>query len=354
MSQSVPITKAALKAQASILRNHEHLLALELAGKEPEARYQLVFSRLLRPDPFRLFGMGMGPDTPFTLGTDQRDQIVPRLAERLMPLRPGAVVLDVGAGDGQTTAYALEGRLQPLTFLPVDIAEGALARYRDLFASRFPQLKVGRSLAAGIDEMVTATPGSPAFLEERVDMVMVIHAIYFTADVARFLRFAHDRLLPGGKLVIAFGVDNGRYSGGLAQAYRKLHPAAGEEPPHATGDELDRFFGLETGELPEGESRRACEERLGARLGGRLFRVAEVIRQPTRLYAHDFGDLLAMGFITGLVPQDDEELLHQIAFVSERLQQEPERFDLRLTLTGPRARMLSVAQPQIVLGLEKA
>ncbi len=354
MTQSVPISSAALKRQASILRNYERLLALELGDKRPEEFYELVFSRLLKPDPFRLFEMGQGPEAPFMLGTDQRDQIVPRLAERLMPLRPGALVLDVGSGDGQTTAYALEGRLQPLSFLPLDTAEGALERYRDLFASRFSNVTVRRSLTAGIDEVVTAEPGSAAAVDERLDMIIVIHAIYFTADIGRFLTYAHERLLPGGKMLIAFGEKSGRYSGRLVEEYWSANLPPDGSHDHLLGNVIESFFGIETAGKTAEADRAACEAALQQRLGAKRFRVAEVIRQPTRLFAHDFGDLLASAFITGLMPRDKAEAERQIAFVSARLQAEPEAYDLRLTLSGPRARMLSVAQPQILIGLEKA
>ncbi len=353
MTQSIPITKSALKKQASLMRSYERLLTLELDGKEPEEFYELVFSRLVKPDPFRLFEMGLGLEAPFMLGTDQRDQIVPRLAERLMPLRPGALVMDVGSGDGQTTAYALEGRLQPLSFLPLDTAEGALERYRDLFASRFPNVTVSRSIAAGIDQMVTAEAGSAAAVEERLDMVIVIHAIYFTADIARFLGHIHERLLPGGKMLIAFGEKSGRYSSRLAEEYWAENDRSTELQDHQLGNVIETFFGIETAGKTADADRGACEEVLNQRLGGSLFRVAEVIRQPTRLFAHDLGDLLATPFLTGLMPRDSEELRRQVAFVSARLQDEPEAYDLQLTLSGPRARMLSVAQPQILIGLEK-
>ncbi len=353
MTQSVPITKSALQAQASTLRSYERLLALELGGLEQDQLYELVFSRLIKPDPFRLFQIGLEPHAPFMLGTDQRDHIVPRLAERLMPLRPGAVVLDVGSGDGQTTAYSLEGRLQPITFLPLDTAEGALQRYRDLFASRFPQVTVPRGIQAGIDKVVTAAPASAAAMEERLDMIIVIHAIYFTTDIARFLRFAHDRLLPGGKMVIAFGEKSGVYSGRMTEEYLAIHSRPEGGRNYLLGDVLERFFGIETAAANAEGDRRTCEEKLAERLGSDLFRVTEVIHQPTRLFAHDFGDLIAAALISGLVPTDDDELRRQIAFVSERLQEDPEGYDLRLTLTGSRARMLSVAQPQIVIGLEK-
>ena len=46
------------------------------------------------------------------LGTDQRDMLVPKLAETLLVLPPGGYVLDIGSGDGQTTSYALRGTIR--------------------------------------------------------------------------------------------------------------------------------------------------------------------------------------------------------------------------------------------------
>jgi hypothetical protein len=37
-------------------------------------------------------------------------------------------VLDIGSGDGQTTSYALEGRSEPLSLVPVDPMEDSLQR----------------------------------------------------------------------------------------------------------------------------------------------------------------------------------------------------------------------------------
>jgi hypothetical protein len=46
-------------------------------------------------------------------------------------------------------------------------------------------------------------------------------------------------------------------------------------------------------------------------------------------------------------------LTRQIAYVSERLQEIPDVFDLRVHVSGPRARMFSVTQPQLFLAVEK-
>ena len=46
-------------------------------------------------------------------------------------------------------------------------------------------------------------------------------------------------------------------------------------------------------------------------------------------------------------------LARQIAYVSERLQESPDVFDLRVHVSGPRARMFSLAQPQLFVAVEK-
>jgi hypothetical protein len=45
--------------------------------------------------------------------------------------------------------------------------------------------------------------------------------------------------------------------------------------------------------------------------------------------------------------------VRQIAYVSERLQESPDVFDLRVHFSGPRAHMFSLAQPQLFLAVEK-
>jgi len=349
MTESIPLTREALQPQAHLFRSFERLMELELGGLTVDSLYEAIFSRLVKPDPFRVFGIGSEPDLPYMLGTDQRDYFVRLMAERLATLRPDAVLLDIGSGDGQTTAAALENISQPLTFIPLDPAEGALRRYQDLFASHFPHLSVPRMVIAGIDDMLAAEPGSADAVDEELDMILAIHALYFCTDLVRFFQFAHDLLQPGGRVLVLFAECEGRFSGRMNQEFRSRYPASAYLGHHTGDNYVDRFFGV----LDPKAGREVCEAVLRDRLGGDLFRVADVIRQPTRLFGNDLGDIIACAFLTGLTPSDDDELRQQIKFVSNRLQEAPEVFDLRLTMTGPRARMLSVSQPQIFIELEK-
>ena len=119
MTVSFPLTAAALREHASDFCVYEQQLALELGGLSGLQINELTFARLTKPDPLRLFRLDC-EEGVLMLGTDQRDMLVPKLAETLLVLPPGGYVLDIGSGDGQTTSYALEGRSEPLS--PADRA----------------------------------------------------------------------------------------------------------------------------------------------------------------------------------------------------------------------------------------
>ena len=111
---------------------------------------------------------------------------------------------------------------------------------------------------------------------------------------------------------------------------------------------LDEIFGLENGTV----SRSDCEASLQKALARNDLRVVEVLNQPARIYGHDLGDMIAFAFINKM-PMIDQNLTRQIAYVSERLQESPDVFDLRVHFSGPRAHMFSLAQPQLFLAVEK-
>ena len=118
MTVSFPLTAAALREHARDFHVYEQQLALELGGLSGLQINELTFPRLTKPDPLRLFGLACGGEGVLMLGTDQRDMLVPKLAETLLVLPPGGFVLDIGSGNGKTTSYALEGRSEPLSLVP--------------------------------------------------------------------------------------------------------------------------------------------------------------------------------------------------------------------------------------------
>ena len=348
MTDFFPLTAAALREHASDFHVFEQQLALELGGLSGLQINELTFARLTKPDPLRLFGLDRGGEEVLMLGTDQRDMLVPKLAETLLVQPSGGYVLDIGSGNGQTTSYALEGRSEPLCLVPVDPMEDSLQGYQDLFRTVHPKTSVPRVIASGIDELIEAQSVDPATLPESFDAVISAHSIYFSSNAPGFLSFGLDRLRPGGKFILVFAEGLGRFTGAMTLGYLDKYGLDPEGKERRTQTALDQMFGLANGPL----SRSDCQASLQKALARNDFRVAEVLTQPTRIYGHDLGDMIAFAFINKL-PMIDQNLTRQIAYVSERLQESPDVFDLRVHVSGPRARMFSLSQPQLFLAVEK-
>jgi SAM-dependent methyltransferase len=348
MTDSFPLTAAALRKHASYFHVYEQQLALELGGLSGLQINQLTFARLTKPDPLHLFGSDRGGEGVLMLGTDQRDMLVPKLAETLLVLPPGGYVLDIGSGDGQTTSYALEERSEPLCLVPLDPMEDSLQQYQDLFRTCHPKVSVPRVIASGIDELIEAQIADPGTLPESFDAVMSVHSIYFSSNPPGFLSFTLDRLRPGGKLLLVFTEGLGRFTGAMTLGYLDKYGLDPEGKERRSQTALDQMIGLANGTL----SRSDCQAALQKALARNDLRVAEVLTQPTRIYGHDLGDMIAFAFINKL-PMVDQNLTRQIAYVSERLQESPDAFDLRVHVRGPRAHMFSLAQPQLFLTVEK-
>jgi SAM-dependent methyltransferase len=348
MTDSFPLTAAALRKHASDFRVYEQHLALELGGLSGLQINELTFARLTKPDPLRLFGLDCGGEEVLMLGTDQRDMVVPKLSETLLVLPAGGYVLDIGSGDGQTTSYALEGRSEPLSLVPVDPMEDSLQRYQDLFQTCHSKISVPRVIASGIDKLIETHIADPGILPEYFHAVVSVHSIYFSSNAPGFLSFALDRLHPGGKLLLVFAEGLGRFTGAMTLGYLDKYGLDPEGKERRSQSALDQMIGLANGTV----SRSDCQASLQKALARNDLRVAEVLRQPTRIYGHDLGDMIAFAFINKL-PMIDQNLTRQIAYVSERLQESPDVFDLRIHVSGPRARMFSLAQPQLFLAVEK-
>ncbi len=349
MDDSIPITAAQLRAHPEYFRTYEHLVAMEMAGRSLDEAYELYFSRLLKPNPAKLFRDGVGEPQPDLLGTDQRDALARSAAPRLLSLRKGAVVLDVGAGNGQTTALALHGRQELLALIPLDPLESYLERYLVRMKALAAPVSVPRLIDAGIDETVRAHATGTAPFQERLDAILSFHSIYFSQDLPAFLHFGLDRLVTGGLLIVAFAEDRGGFVGSAARDFLEevgLNPSGDER---ADGGPLARFFGLgDARPLPQ-----AVEAGLRLRLDREDFEVAEVERQASRIYGHDPGDLIAAALLGDTEHLGHSRVADLIAYLARRLEEAPEDFDLRLTLAGPRTNMLSVAQPQTYIVLEK-
>ncbi len=349
MDESVQISAAQLREHAEYFGTYRHLVTLEMAGRPLDEAYELFFSRLLKPNPSKLFHAAAAATEPLLLGTDQRDSLARSSAPRLLALRPGAVVLDIGAGDGLTTALALMDREDALTLIPLDPLDAYLDQYANRMRALPGQISVSRCINAGIDEMLQAHSPATAGLDERLDAVLSYHSLYFAQDLHAFLHFTLERLLTGGSLIVAFAEDRGGFVGSTARDFLEEVGLKPDGDERAEGGPLARFFGL--GDEPP--STAEVEGHLRQTLARDDFQVVEVERQATRVYGHDPGDLVAAALLGDVEHLGHSRVAEMLGYLSRRLKEAPESFDLRLTLTGPRTNMLSVAQPQTLIVLEK-
>ncbi len=342
MADWIPITAADLAAQANQWQAQAHLLELELRGLTAAETYELIFARLLKPDPFRLFAPEAGP-TLMMLGTDQREHFVPRVARALAPLPAGASLLDLGCGDGQSTALVLADRKAPLSIVPLDPNRAYLERYRTLCATALPQVTIPYSLEGSMNALLVE--GKPA---ESFDAAMILHSFHFAEDPQRLLGLILDRLKPGGLLAMVVVARKGGFANEMLRGYLETYQLDPEGRVAARQEKLDDLLLLSDSAPDAG----GLTDKLRAELGRDDFLVEAVEFQPTRIYGHDFADLIVVGLITGLLTAD-EDRPRQIRYVAERLLREPEAYDLRVDLTGPRARMLSYSQPQAFLAFRR-
>ena len=73
-------------------------------------------------------------------------------------------------------------------------------------------------------------------------------------------------------------------------------------------------------------------------------------RQASRLYGHSLADMIALSTIATLATVEGIE---KLAVARRLLEERPGLVDLRIEDDGPRAGMLSVAQPQFVVRVER-
>ena len=102
-------------------------------------------------------------------------------------LQPGASVIDVGCGSGWTTLFLAEAGFEALGYdlapANVELARGRAARW-------------GSSARFEVADM-DALPGGPP-----ADAALIFDALHHTAGQAAALRGVHDRLKPGGWLLL--------------------------------------------------------------------------------------------------------------------------------------------------------
>jgi SAM-dependent methyltransferase len=296
----------------------------EFRGLSPDEQYVNSFARLLKWDPLGRVSM---------LGTDQRDMFAAELRALIRSrLRPACGVFDIGCGDGQTFSLIAEALPAGATIsfqdpnpLYVQEYEAALRHYSHLC--------VGGSACA---------PFSPenGLAPNQFDLIMAIHVLYYFDDLERAVTEIYRLLKPGGAAFIVFADESAAYTGHALRAY---YAAIGDNNAVRDHTALCRH--------------RLClftQDGIAEILSNAFPAnppVTQIEVQRSRLYGHSLADILALCNITGLDKVAD---LSKFDTTAKLLRISPESVQFRIEADeGPRAGMLSVVQPQVVVTIEK-
>ena len=332
----IQIDRAAARALGPRFDDALELVRNEFSGLDAHQQYRNAFARLLKPDPL---------DRVLMMGTCQRDRFVPELRgviERAVP-RAGHI-LDVGAGDGQT--FGLVAAAVPDgTRVSIEEPNPDYVAAYDAYLRSQPHLRVGMALVAGFDEIdgAAARAGASLPADGSVDLCLAMHMLFFVTDLPRALTRMVRFLKPGGVLFVVIADETVGYTGRVVQAFVDAGGTTGDDARHlAAMAERRRLVGSPA----EGDG-----QVLGVLEQAGLPIDLETVRQPSRLYGHTLGDLIALSAITVLSQVDD---VRKFEVAADLLRHEPEAVDLRIEDEGPRTGMWSVTQPQWVAVLRRA
>jgi SAM-dependent methyltransferase len=313
---------------------YRHLIELEFKGKTPDEIYELSFSRLLKADPVRAAVPERSKGAPLMLGTDERDLFVPFVKDVLSQMPEGARVLDVGAGDGQTFKNFL-GCLPAGT--SVDIIEPNKT-YANSYASVISEsernIRLRNKSVATFGEYLSYSKNKK---KELYDTILCLHSVYYMDDMDEFLGFLGQSLKPGGSAIVVLADEENSYTG------KVYHTYLGSINKQKSAQFLKTIQERKRKILSEDKS-----------LSGYELSLSNMEIQESRLYGHDWGDIIALGFITGLPFSEASDISHKIDQVCDLLVTGYSSIGVALELKTPRRHMLSVREPQIVARLCKS
>jgi SAM-dependent methyltransferase len=302
----------------------------EFAGLAAHEQYFNAFSRLLKLDPIGRVPM---------LGTDQRELFVPVLRREIVERTvPPARVLDVGCGDGQTFSLFADQLPAGTTVDAFDPNPAYVEQFRR---------RVGEDGRLNLRLCTASAFGEPSLcLGDGYDLITAIHVIYFFEDLLGALVDVYRRLAPGGLAFIVFADELEAYTGLCLRAWLSHlgEREAWERHAQTCRARLELFV-----EAPAGPS--ALEALLDAACPGCTVRV-ETRLQPSRLYGHSLGDMLALANLTGLVDFGDAS---KFDVAADLLETAPDTVGFRIEDEPGDVRygMFSVAQPQVVVSIRK-
>ncbi len=333
MAISGRIDRAQTRRLAARFDEAMDIVANEFTALDTHQQYRNAFSRLLKWDPLGRVLM---------LGTDQRDLFVPELRHAIVDFLPRAgAVFDFGCGDGQTLALAADTLPPGSRLYFEDPNPDYVDRYRRFVESR-GDLEVGIALVAGFDEMEDIARRQKVELpgDGSINLGLALHMLFFVADLERSMMRMARFLAPEGGLFIVLADESDGYTGHVLRAFIEAGGETGANAHHLEAI-AQRQRLLANADTLLDSPRHAFPER--------AHRV-NVQRQPSRLYGHSLSDLIALSMIATLA---SIEGIEKFAVARHLLEERPELVDLRVESDGPRAGMLSVAQPQFVVRIER-
>ena len=326
--------------------HYREIVARTYSGLTDQQAYDLAFyDNLETHDPLGRL--------PYYRGTDQRDFFVPRLREMFAKLPDNVRIGDFGAGDGQTTAMALDA-------LPgkavIDIIEPSPAiKTYEAYISTTENLSLGKSIQTEIGKLNSVNP-LLTIPDESLDMALCVHSIYFF-DIVAGIQSMYRKLKPDASLFVVFA----------------------DEARCTTGRAITGYFNSIGRRDVAEEHRRVFDERVQL-LGSdsRHHNIASIIEEnfghapaltvedaPSRFYADKFGNMAAFGMVTGLPffepkdqvrkPQNASFNTDKVLTVLEALKDSPDDFDLGVVdePTNPRHGMWTTVQPQKIVTITK-
>ena len=349
-------SKESMRYAAPTLSRAQKLTLLELQGRSDDEIYELCFARLLKPDPWVMAGFKppQSSDTVLMMGTDQRDLFVPLLRREAEFLHENAQVADLGCGDGQTSRFLWEKLQSNITLDVLDPVPAYVSAYQHLTSS-FDLIQLRSAERGTLDEWVERQSvrdmggAAPSRHVEIYNLIIMIHSLYFTNNLPELMGNIADSLGPRGRLFLVFADELEGFTGRVMASHLRSLKNSSEADYIEQITARHNLFGI-SGRSASGQP---STDHLAGLLGRDDLEICFVERQMSRIYGHDFSDLLAAGFITGLATASHMPLKDKIAGICEILENEPESVGLAVELSGPRIRMMSVSQPQYLLAISK-
>jgi ubiquinone/menaquinone biosynthesis C-methylase UbiE len=153
-------------------------------GAEPSGRHPVTGRRYAGV-------MGVG-GAPWLERAEREDEEKPRLAVRLLNLRPGMVVADVGAGSGYYSELMSKAVGATGKVYACDIQPGMI----QLLKQRVARAKLGNV------EPILSAEDDPRLPEGAVDLILLVDVYHEFDKPQEMLRRLRKALKPGGQLVL--------------------------------------------------------------------------------------------------------------------------------------------------------